>query len=168
MTRGGARGGAGGSGSSSRGEGPVDPVIRELKREDIANGFLETLDSLRPASGLAPDRAAAALDRILSNPDHIVIVAELRGRIVAATTLLIEPKFIHGGGLAGHIEDVAVDRAHQRRGLGARVVRHALRRAADRGCYKTVLDCAEDVRPFYEGLGFRRTGDSMRFDHPPA
>ncbi len=141
------------------------PAIRNLQKEDIHNGFLDTLDSLSPVSDIAMDRADAIFEDITSNPDHLIIVAEQQGRIVATITLLIEQKFIHSGGLAGHIEDVAVHKSNQGRGIGAMMVRYALDLSKQRGCYKTILDCSEEVKPFYEGLGFRQQGNSMRFDH---
>ncbi len=90
-----------------------EPIIRELKKEDLWNGFLTTLDSLRQASDIDKNKAEEIFEKINSNPDHIVAVAELDGKIVGATTLLIEPKFIHKGGVVGHIEDVAIDKKFQ-------------------------------------------------------
>ncbi|ABK77069.1 histone acetyltransferase [Cenarchaeum symbiosum A] len=139
--------------------------MRRLSTEDLAAGFLESLDSLREASGMGPEKAKDILSRISANPDHIVLVAEYGGRIVGATTLLIEPKFIHGGGIAGHIEDVAVARGMQGKGIGKLLVREALECAKKAGCYKTILDCEDSLLPFYEGLGFRRGANAMRFDH---
>ncbi len=140
--------------------------IRELEVKDIACGFLATLDALRPASGMDVDRAKEILGRIDQNQNHIIVVAESGGTVVGTGTLLIEPKFIHDGGLAGHIEDVAVHSDFQGRGIGRMIIMHLLKIAGDRGCYKTVLDCTEDVRPFYEELGFRRVADQLRVDHP--
>ncbi len=90
-----------------------EPIIRELRKEDLWNGFLTTLDSLRKASDIDRNKADEIFEKINSNPDHIVVVAELDGKIVGSTTLLIEPKFIHKGGVVGHIEDVVIDKKFQ-------------------------------------------------------
>ena len=74
----------------------------------MTRGFLATLDSLRPASGIDPDRAREIFKGVESNQNHIIVVAEAGGQVVGTATLLIEQKFIHDGGMAGHIEDVAV------------------------------------------------------------
>jgi glucosamine-phosphate N-acetyltransferase len=37
--------------------------------------------------------------------------------------------------------------------------------AENRGCYKTILDCSEENRSFYNGLGFEDAEIEMRFDH---
>jgi len=37
--------------------------------------------------------------------------------------------------------------------------------ANERGCYKTILDCTDDVKQFYEKLGFKQVASELRFDH---
>ena len=143
-----------------------EPIIRELKKEDLWNGFLTTLDSLRQTSDISKSVAEKIFEKINSNPNHIVAVAELDEKIVASTTLLIEPKFIHKGGLVGHIEDVVVDKNFQGQKIGEKIIRYILEFAKNRGCYKTILDCTDDVKPFYEKLGFKHTANELRFDHP--
>ena len=142
-----------------------EPIIRELRKEDLWNGFLTTLDSLRQASDIDRTRAEEIFEKINSNPDHIVAIAELDGKIIGATTLLIEPKFIHKGGLVGHIEDVAVDQNFQGQKIGEKIMKYLLEFAKNRGCYKTILDCTDDVKPFYEKLGFKHIANELRFDH---
>jgi len=142
-----------------------EPIIRELKKEDLWNGFLTTLDSLRKASDIDRNKADEIFEKINSNPDHIVAVAELDGKIVGSTTLLIEPKFIHKGGVVGHIEDVVIDKKFQGQKIGEKIMKYLLEFAKNRGCYKTILDCTDDVKPFYEKLGFKHIANELRFDH---
>jgi len=142
-----------------------EPIIRELRKEDLWNGFLTTLDSLRKASDIDRNKADEIFEKINSNPDHIVAVAELDGKIVGSTTLLIEPKFIHKGGVVGHIEDVAIDKKFQGQKIGEKIMKYLLEFAKNRGCYKTILDCTDDVKPFYEKLGFKHIANELRFDH---
>ena len=142
-----------------------EPIIRELRKDDLWNGFLTTLDSLRKASDIDRNKAEMIFEKINSNPDHIIVVAELDGKIVGTTTLLIEPKFIHGGGLVGHIEDVVVDKNFQGQRIGEKIIKYLLEFAKNRGCYKTILDCTDDVKSFYEKLGFKHIANELRFDH---
>ena len=83
-------------------------IIREIQESDLEKGFLECLDNLKIASDLEKDSAKNILKSILDDSNHIIHIAELDGKIVGSTTLLIEQKFIHNGGLVGHIEDVVV------------------------------------------------------------
>ena len=142
-----------------------DIIIREIKEEDLSNGFLESLDSLRRASDLKKDKALAILNQIKSNPYHLIFVAEKDGRVVGSTTLLIEPKFIHKGGLVGHIEDVVVASHMQGQGIGKKLVETCLKHAKEKGCYKTILDCSDELKRFYEKLGFIHCSNGMRFEH---
>ena len=142
-----------------------DITIRKLQKDDLWNGFLLTLDSLRQSSNIDKKTAEKIFDKINSNPDHIVVVAVIEGKIVGSTTLLIETKFIHNGGKVGHIEDVVVDKEYQRKGIGEKIITYLLRYAKDQGCYKTILDCVDDVKPFYEKLGFKHNANALRFDH---
>ena len=146
--------------------GNMAPVaVRPLRAADLGNGFLEALDALRPASDLEPERALEVFRRLQRNPDCVVAVAEVEGRVAGAATLLIEHKFINRGGIAGHIEDVAVAAGQQGRGIGSALIRYLLARAAAAGCYKTTLDCADTVMPFYRKLGFRHRSNGMDFRH---
>ena len=141
-----------------------DITIRKLQKEDLEKGVLQT-DSLRQASNIDKKIAERIFDKINSNPDQIIAVAIIEGKVVGSTTLLIETKFIHNGGKVGHIEDVVVDKKHQGKDIGGKIVKYLLRYAKEQGCYKTILDCADNVKPFYEKLGFKHNANALRFDH---
>jgi len=143
----------------------VEPIIRELKKEDLQNGFLTSLDSLSEASNIDKNKAETIFEKINANPDYIVAVAEIDGKIVGSTTLLIESKFIHNGGLVGHIEDVVVNKNYQGQKIGEKIMKFLLEISKKRGCYKTILDCTDDVKPFYNKLGFRQVSVEMRLDN---
>jgi len=143
----------------------LDVKIRELEESDLFRGFLESLDSLRKASDLDKDKAKHVFSKIKSDPNHVIFVAELEERIVGSTTLIIEPKFIHNGGLVGHIEDVVVSKDTQDKGIGEKLIQKALDYAKNCGCYKSILDCSDEVKPFYEKIGFKKQSNAMRFDH---
>jgi glucosamine-phosphate N-acetyltransferase len=142
-----------------------DIKIREIVEEDIEKEFLKSLDSLRKASDLDKEVAKDILKKIISNPDHIIHVAEDNGKIVGSTTLLIEQKFIHNGGCVGHIEDVVVSKEFEGRGIGIKLVTSLLEIANIRNCYKTILDCKDELIPFYERIGFKQESKQMRYNH---
>ena len=140
-------------------------IIREIIESDLENGFLESLDHLRQSSNLEPNSARNILKKILENENHIIHVAELNGKIVGSTTLLIEQKFIHEGGLVGHIEDVVVNKEFEGHGIGMKLVLSLLDVAKEKKCYKTILNCEDKLLPFYEKIGFKQKSTEMRFDH---
>ena len=140
-------------------------IIREIEEDDLEKGFLETLDFLRNASDLDKNKANEILKKIKQNPNHIIYVAIDNKKIVGSTTLLIEQKFIHDGGFVGHIEDVVVRKDYEGKGIGIRLVTSLLERAKEKNCYKTILDCKDDVKQFYERIGFKHESNGMRYDH---
>ena len=140
-------------------------IIREIEEDDLKNGFLETLDFLRNTGDLDKNKANGILKKIKQNPNHIIYVAIDNKKIVGSTTLLIEQKFIHDGGLVGHIEDVVVRKDYEGKGIGIKLVTSLLERAKEKNCYKTILDCKDDVKQFYERIGFKRESNGMRYDH---
>ena len=124
--------------------------IREIMANDLENGFLETLDFLRRASDLDKNKAKEILEKIKQNSNQIIQVAIDDKKIVGCITLLIEQKFIHDGGLVGHIEDVVVRKDYEGKGIGMKLVTSMLEYAKRKNCYKTILDCKDDVKQFYE------------------
>lgn len=142
-----------------------DIKIRELEEKDLFNGFLESLDSLRKASNLSPKKAKEIFKKIKSDKNYKIYVAVFDSKVVGTATIFIEQKFIHDGGKVGHIEDVAIRKKYKDKGIGQRIVKALVAYAKKQGCYKTILDCTDDLIPFYEKIGFKRHSSSMRFDH---
>lgn len=140
-------------------------AIRKIIESDLENGYLESLDALRKASNIDKNKAKSILKKIAQNPDHVIFVALQENQVVGATTLLIEQKFIHDGGKVGHIEDVVVSKKMQGKGIGEKIIQFVLDYAKSQGCYKTILDCDDKVKPFYEKLGFEAHSSGMRYDH---
>jgi len=140
-------------------------IIREIQEADLENGFLQSLDNLKKASDLQNNIAKNILNEILDDSNHIIHIAELDGKIVGSSTMFIEQKFIHEGGLVGHIEDVVVRKGFERKQIGQKIIESLLLVAKNRGCYKTILDCKDDVKEFYEKIGFKHELNGMRFDH---
>ncbi len=142
-----------------------DITIRELESKDLFNGFLESMDSLKQASNLDKNKAEQVFEKINSNPYHYVYVAIIDGKVVGSTSMIIEPKFIHDGGNVAHIEDVVVSKDYQGKGIGDMLMKSLLELAKDNNCYKTILDCSDEVKMFYEKIGFKRFSNGMRYDH---
>jgi glucosamine-phosphate N-acetyltransferase len=140
----------------------VRVTIRELSGPDFTNGFLETLASLAEVN--LPLSEALEIFRLRLRVGVRTYVAIVDDHLVGTLTLLVERKFIHGGGRVGHIEDVAIHREYQHRGIGSELMRHTVEEARKLGCYKLILNCFPDRVPFYERLGFRRHDTGMRLD----
>ena len=149
-------------------------LLSELKGEDLDLGFLETLDNLiSGTSQLDRSTAESIVKEIETNPFHRIFIVyairedggdatDAKKVVVGTTTLLVEPKFIFGGGRVGHIEDVCVRKEFQGLGLGGWLVNHATMVAESMmGCIKIVLDCSDETMPFYESLGYSYQDNCM-------
>jgi glucosamine-phosphate N-acetyltransferase len=142
-------------------------IIRELKEEDLSNGFIETLSNLSEVGKLANDtiRKREILSKIKDKNYRIVIAEDNQNhQIIGSATLLIEQKFIHNGGKAGHIEDVVTRKGYEGKGIGREILKELIKIAKDNECYKIILDCDEKLVKFYEKLGFKKHSIMMRLN----
>ncbi len=142
-------------------------IIRELKEEDLSNGFIETLSNLSEVGKLANDttRKREILSEIKDKNYRIVIAEDNQNhQIIGSATLLIEQKFIHNGGKAGHIEDVVTRKGYEGKGIGREILKELIKIAKDNECYKIILDCDEKLVKFYEKIGFKKHSIMMRLN----
>jgi glucosamine-phosphate N-acetyltransferase len=149
--------------------------VRLLQEEDLreGSGFFETLANLRsePLPDFAQMRGIFH-ERLKRGVVTDVVVLE--GMIVATTSTVFEPKFIHNGGWIAHVEDVATRKGYERKGYASALLDRLLGRARtfkhpnnpDRvGCYKVILDCSLPNVLFYARKhGFHPHEISMRLD----
>ncbi|MFM2357641.1 MAG: hypothetical protein RJA61_378 [Candidatus Parcubacteria bacterium] len=138
--------------------------IRPLQKSDFGKGFVQTLESLRPIGNLDTEELETIFNHISENKHHHIFVAEEGSNIIGTVTILIEQKFIRQGGRVAHIEDVAVHKDFQGKGIGSKIIEHALAYARTQNCYKAILTCNEHNTPFYEKLGFKKHETEMRKD----
>ena len=91
----------------------------------------------------------------------IVIEDRKLGTIIGAGSVILELKFIRNTGIAGHIEDIVVDKTYRGKNLGFRVIELLKELAYANDCYKVILDCEDHNQKFYEKCGFHRKGVEM-------
>ncbi len=91
----------------------------------------------------------------------IYVVENLEGNVIGCATIFIERKLIHNKSSVAHIEDVVVSEKFRGQGYGKILIRGLVRVAEENQCYKIILNCTNEVRPFYETCGFREKGLQM-------
>ena len=91
----------------------------------------------------------------------MVIVSKETDELVATGTVFLEPKFLRNLASAAHIEDIAVDKSMQGKGLGKILIAALTALSESAGAYKTLLDCSDDNVPFYVKCGYETKGLNM-------
>jgi GNAT superfamily N-acetyltransferase len=146
---------------------PAKPVVqmRNATRADLPSLLALYEDSGVDARGSnAFALAAAQWDAIHRIDNARVLIAERDGRALGTATLFILPLLAHGGAPEALVESVVVHPDVQGRGVGRAMMQHAMRIAAEHGCYKLALTSnvqREGAHAFYDRLGFERHGVSF-------
>lgn len=97
-------------------------------------------------------------EEILEQNSGIYTLVDPANKVLASGKLLVEFKF---GKSVGHIEDIVVRKDERGKGYGKKIVKFLLERADEFNCYKTVLDCRNNLQEFYEKCGMKREGVEM-------
>lgn len=157
------------AGDPSRRRGPRVRAARPEDAEALRHLYVQLADDT-DALPAGVDVTAGLLSAIADRSDRQLLVAELDGDGVAGTLdLLIVPNPTHGGRSFATVENVVVDQAHRRRGVGRALMQAALEAARRAGCYKVQLTSANgrgDAHEFYRSLGFEAVsvGFKVYFD----
>ncbi len=134
-------------------------MIREICENDLdglLHLYLHLHEKTVPAMG---ERLAALWQRILSDSDHHIIVAEEDGKIVSSCVCVIVPNLTHELRPYAVVENVVTDAAYRGRGLATACLNHAKAIAEREGCYKLMLMTGAKDREtleFYEHAGYNR------------
>ena len=118
----------------------------------------ESFQDLLVASGLAPRRPAALLERLgrmLAGSD-LIVTARLDGRLVGVARTLTDFAF------CAYLSDLAVARDCQGRGIGRQLI--AETRAAAGPEASLLLTAAPGIEGYYEAIGMPRVPHAFRHD----
>jgi len=144
--------------------------FRPLQSDDYERGFCELLGQLTVSdfSKSKFDERFKEMEKV--GDAYYVIVCEDKktNKLAAAGTILVEKKFLRGGGLCGHIEDIVVDSTYRGKNLGLRLIEQLKQVGTKVGCYKIILDCSEKNVPFYEKCAFAKKEVQMALYTKPS
>ena len=146
----------------------MDIFIREAMESDLARIlFIYRESGLDSRRSLELHEAQTLFLKMASYPRYKVYVAEAESEILGTFALLVMDNLVNGGIPSGIVEDVAVARKAQGKGVGRKMMRFALEECRRQGCYKMLLSSNEkrvEAHRFYEALGFVRHGFSFRVE----
>jgi GNAT superfamily N-acetyltransferase len=117
-----------------------------------------------PAPSLEPCYRDA-FGAIQSDPNNTLVVAEVAGRVVGVLQLTIIQYVAYRGGRVALVEAVFVDQEYRRRGIGESLMRWAIDRAKDGGCFRIQLTSNKRrtaAHAFYARLGFEPSHEGFK------
>jgi len=135
------------------------PRIIELYRELVI-----THADAEHSAAPSPEIYRKVLRQINEMPGHELLVAARDGEILGTLVMLTVPNLSHQGLPWTLVENMVVAREHRNQGIGGELLRYAIKRAEEAGCYRIILTSHQDrtdAHRFYRSLGLE--GSSIGF-----
>ncbi|KUP98298.1 GNAT family N-acetyltransferase [Thermobifida cellulosilytica] len=145
-------------------------IIRAAVRSDLG-AILRLLRDLGEAaptqSGTVRMSSATvrAWTRIENDPERTVLVAERRGQIIGTLDLIVIANLTHDAQPWAVVDNMVVDAAYRRTGIGRALLEEAVNRAVQAGCYKIEMLAHESqsiAREFCLAMGFSASAEGFR------
>jgi len=134
-------------------------IFRKLEESDYHKNYLQLLSQLTQVGHISPEEFSNILAKIQSQ--IWVFEDTAANKIVASASIFLEQKFIHGGGIVAHLEDVIVDEAYRGNQLGHKLIANIVEIAKNSGAYKIIADCKTELLSFYSKNGFEKRGKQI-------
>ena len=99
-------------------------------------------------------------NKFTSNNSNNGVVGIYKNRVIAYGNIVIENKI--RGELAGHIEDIVVDKKMRRKNIGIKLINKLVKIGKKKGCYRVTLTCDNSLVNFYEKNEFKVNDIAMK------
>ena len=133
-------------------------IFRKVIKEDLDRVF-KILNQLKELSIESIDKESA-WNSFNENKSTKSIVGLLDNEIVAYGSIVIENKI--RGEVAGHIEDIVVDKNYRGRFIGENLIKELINIGKKNKCYRITLFCKEHLKNFYSRQGFEKSSINMK------
>ena len=133
-------------------------IFRRVKESDLDDVYV-LLNQLKELDQDSIDKERA-WKNFLKNTSANSIVGILDEKIVAYGSVVIENKI--RGEVAGHIEDIVVDKNVGKKMIGTYLVKELIEICKKKKCYRITLFCNEKLVNFYSRNGFKVNNVMMK------
>lgn len=133
-------------------------IFRKVKESDLDDLYV-LLNQLKELDQDSIDKERA-WKNFLKNTSANSIVGILDEKIVAYGSVVIENKI--RGEVAGHIEDIVVDKNVGKKMIGTYLVKELIEICKKKKCYRITLFCNEKLVNFYSRNGFKVNNVMMK------
>ncbi|MEM7366451.1 MAG: GNAT family N-acetyltransferase [Pseudomonadota bacterium] len=144
--------------------------VREVMERDLEH-IMALYAQLHPDDPTVTDgRGVDVLATITAADGLFLFVGELDEAIVATCYLNVIPNLSRNASPYGIIENVITEQTMRKRGLGKKMIAHALNEAFNRGCYKVMLQTGSNrtsTHQFYRSCGFVGDDKHAYIARPP-
>jgi ribosomal protein S18 acetylase RimI-like enzyme len=145
-------------------------LFRKARRQDL-HAILELLNDGKMSGVLEriedpiPQLYIEAFDAIEADPNQLLLVGDIEGRMVASLQLTFIPGIAHQGAWRAQVEAVRVAGDLRGRQIGEAMMRQVIALARERGCalvQLTTNKARDDAQRFYRRLGFVASHEGMK------
>jgi GNAT superfamily N-acetyltransferase len=137
--------------------------VREASKGDLPRLRSLHKQLYRELGATAEHVAAEAWGAIAATPGRTIYVADVGGVVVGTADLTVMANMAHRGEPYLLVENVVVDHAHRRHGVGAALLEAAAALGRAAGCYKLQLSADDfNAYAFYEAAGWEHTARTYK------
>jgi|TARA_R110001592_G_scaffold98243_2_gene280765 glucosamine-phosphate N-acetyltransferase len=133
-------------------------IFRLVEKKDWRDVY-SLLNQLTELLGTVRDKDEC-WDKFISNNSNNAIVGLYNNQIIAYGSIVIENKI--RGELAGHIEDIVVDRNFRDKNIGVKLIKKLVKIGYKKDCYRITLTCDQSLINFYSKNGFNVNNIAMK------
>lgn len=134
--------------------------MKQKNNSIIKKNYLNLLQQLTNAENIEDNIFNKTIEDIHKH-GVIYIAYNNNNEIIGSCSALIEQKIIHGCKNVCHIEDLVIDENYRNNGISKQLVSLCQNFAMDKNCYKIILNCKNELQPFYEKINFKNNGIQM-------
>lgn len=125
-------------------------IFRPVKRKDLDEVF-PLLQQLTVINYSSRDKDEC-WNKFITNNSSNSIVGVYNDKIIAYGSIIIEHKI--RGAIAGHIEDIVVDKSVRGKSIGIKLIEELVKIGSSNNCYRITLTCKQNLINFYEKNNF--------------
>lgn len=133
-------------------------IFRPVKRKDLDEVF-PLLQQLTVISYSSRDKDDC-WNRFITNNSSNSIVGVYNDKVIAYGSIVIENKI--RGGIAGHIEDIVVDKSVRGKNIGIKLIKELVKIGSNNNCYRITLTCKQNLINFYQKNNFKVDNIAMK------
>ena len=132
--------------------------FRSVEKKDWKNVYF-LLNQLTELLGTIRNKKVC-WDKFVSNNSNNAIVGVYNDQIIAYGSIVIENKI--RGEVAGHIEDIVVDKKFRNKNIGVKLIEELVKIGDNKECYRITLTCDQSLISFYHKNGFKVDNIAMK------